>query len=600
MDLQYFKDREEAIAAFDRLWDGNLPWVLAFSGISGQGKTSLMDYLAATRCQLQRMPFAFIGLAGYVENLPGLLDHLLDQQAIRSAIPARTFQGYRRAYTDCLNELNQRKLALQLRQEMLNATGSTQTMNVNLLETLEKMEREALLTLLPEWIKCLQEIKQAKIIIFADDYDFFQDRTSRENLNFLWMSLAQAVDHQPNLRIILASREGIRFTNDIPPLRRGLGEQPLSELNLQDSQALMKDLGVQDAGYCQAVYERLAHGHPLLTELAAQVWLKSESHFSFLQVPLVASQPAAARWLLERILERISARQRQAIEQAGILRWFNRDVLNAIIDEALSADDFRELTRLALFIRPANHKESWACHPVVRQVLLAYLSQEAPGAYLLAHQRSAAYFAGHQQELEALYHHLAADDSEAFDTWLERVNNAGFRFNHADWASLIEIAAAPEMHFSAQQQAEISFQAGRRFYYRMEMDAALASYQQALELFRAVGDRLGEANTLFGLAKMSLASSEPEQREVGAAHLQNALNIYREVGDRSGQCNILFFWAQWLAKNVSAKDALPFAQEAYTLGMSFAPGHPVTEYMGQFVHALQDFLARNGETPQPE
>ena len=64
--LQHFTDRDGAIAAFDALWDAgrSLPHFLAFDGLSGVGKSTLVDFLIETRCKPQQMPHALIDFEG--------------------------------------------------------------------------------------------------------------------------------------------------------------------------------------------------------------------------------------------------------------------------------------------------------------------------------------------------------------------------------------------------------------------------------------------------------------------------------------------------------------------------------------------------------
>jgi tetratricopeptide (TPR) repeat protein len=133
--------------------------------------------------------------------------------------------------------------------------------------------------------------------------------------------------------------------------------------------------------------------------------------------------------------------------------------------------------------------------------------------------------------------------------------------------------------------------------FRDERDAALESYRQALELFRAVGARLGEANTLKAIGQAYLTAGDQQKYAEGAQLLQSALDIYRQIGALSGQANTLFLWARWLASMGQPAEALPFAQEAYDLGQRFAPGHPVTEYFGQFVAALQSAAQQPSANP---
>ena len=62
--------------------------------------------------------------------------------------------------------------------------------------------------------------------------------------------------------------------------------------------------------------------------------------------------------------------------------------------------------------------------------------------------------------------------------------------------------------------------------FRKEMDAALASYAQALDLFRAVGARLGEANVLSSLGQLYVLEESEKAEEL----LNEAIVIYQDIG----------------------------------------------------------------------
>jgi tetratricopeptide (TPR) repeat protein len=49
--LQHFTDRQDQINAFDALWPGDGRWLLAFSGVSGNGKFTLINWLIETACK---------------------------------------------------------------------------------------------------------------------------------------------------------------------------------------------------------------------------------------------------------------------------------------------------------------------------------------------------------------------------------------------------------------------------------------------------------------------------------------------------------------------------------------------------------------------
>jgi len=72
--------------------------------------------------------------------------------------------------------------------------------------------------------------------------------------------------------------------------------------------------------------------------------------------------------------------------------------------------------------------------------------------------------------------------------------------------------------------------------FKAQTDAALASYSAALDLFRSVGDRLGEANTLMSIGDVQQFK---KQTDAALASYSAALDLFRSVGDRLGEANTL-------------------------------------------------------------
>ncbi len=61
-------------------------------------------------------------------------------------------------------------------------------------------------------------------------------------------------------------------------------------------------------------------------------------------------------------------------------------------------------------------------------------------------------------------------------------------------------------------------------------------HQQALALFREIGDRNGQANTLNNLGHVDLRQCRYEQ---ATSHHRQALSLFREIGDRTGEAEAL-------------------------------------------------------------
>ena len=69
------------------------------------------------------------------------------------------------------------------------------------------------------------------------------------------------------------------------------------------------------------------------------------------------------------------------------------------------------------------------------------------------------------------------------------------------------------------------------------MTIALQSYAQALDLFRDVGDRLGEANTILSLSDVARSQGDYSQADEG---YRTALSLYQAIGDRYSQARVYY------------------------------------------------------------
>ncbi|MEG4801049.1 tetratricopeptide repeat protein [Microcoleus sp. ARI1-B5] len=77
---------------------------------------------------------------------------------------------------------------------------------------------------------------------------------------------------------------------------------------------------------------------------------------------------------------------------------------------------------------------------------------------------------------------------------------------------------------------------GQEQYENREFEASLNSYQQALSIYRISGDRAGECNVLYNLG---IAYDIFNRYEKAIEYFQQSLDLAREIGDRSFQGRIL-------------------------------------------------------------
>jgi hypothetical protein len=118
---------------------------------------------------------------------------------------------------------------------------------------------------------------------------------------------------------------------------------------------------------------------------------------------------------------------------------------------------------------------------------------------------------------------------------------------------------------------------------------ALALYEEALPLRRAVGDRAGEATTLTNMAAVYDATGQPQR---ALALYEEALPLRRAVGDRAGEANTLSLLAVLLYQNLNRPaEAVQHLQQAIAVleatGLDRAASGTTIERMRQVLTMMQ-------------
>ncbi|HKZ69768.1 MAG TPA: tetratricopeptide repeat protein [Anaerolineales bacterium] len=120
--------------------------------------------------------------------------------------------------------------------------------------------------------------------------------------------------------------------------------------------------------------------------------------------------------------------------------------------------------------------------------------------------------------------------------------------------------------------------------FRKQSDAALQSYQQALALFKEIGDRLGEANVLQSKGKLFVVTGKGDE---GLKLLQESLSLYEAIGDMTSGVNIYFFLAQVMASSGRYKEAIPLAEKVIAIIERVDSSHPALQTVRDFLQQLQ-------------
>ena len=538
--LCHFTDRQDAIVAFDALWPGDRAWVLAYTGMSGNGKTTLIDFLIETRCKPAGIPWAildFEGSRGLVlrTDWRALLDTLASQWGLAAHVTYTAGRETARAEYEAIHRSLQVRIDQKAEQGQI--TGSPITIDACQNEAVRQADQRARHTTGAGLLAAAATTcGDRPLALFLDTYELLSRAADKQYAGWLWAWLTGAATRLPGLRVIVGSRAPL---DDFP--RRELRRKPIHVFGRDDSDHLLRKLSVDDPAWRTAVFERLAGGHPLLTEMAADLWRdaqESDQPLPVEAIPTLAGQEQAVEWLTGRILDRLTEPIKSTVRWAALLRRFDQETLAAVLpDDAghLSDDDMERLRRYS-FVSPSRVGSGWACHDLLRRVQNAYLSANKPRAWRAFHIRAAAHFVAEEGMVEAIYHGLMASDQAALDAWRERTHASYLRLDWPRWSALLEVVESPELPSSPALESQARFWRGQWHRWRYEMPAALDSYRQALALFRAVGDRLGEANTIYAMGEVARKTREYAEAQ---QHYQWALQTYEAIGDRLGQANVL-------------------------------------------------------------
>jgi tetratricopeptide (TPR) repeat protein len=127
------------------------------------------------------------------------------------------------------------------------------------------------------------------------------------------------------------------------------------------------------------------------------------------------------------------------------------------------------------------------------------------------------------------------------------------------------------------------------YYATGQPQRALALFEEALPIRRAVGDRAGEATTLNNMALVYADTGQPQR---ALELFEEALPIRREVGDRAGEAATLYNLALLLYQSLNRPtEAVQHLQQAIavleTTGLDRAASGTTVEQMRQALATMQ-------------
>ena len=364
--LEDFAGREEQIRAFEGLLKPRgSKWVMLVQGISGTGKSLLVDWLRENRCA---------GIASAKVTLSPSLNEFDFLHRFTNQLDRRVAETYARQSAELESEAQ--------RNPLVNLTYSpTTTMKASLGGSIKESAQSGELNLnLGEYAAAAERDKRARHLEALE--------SSLAPLSGqVWVLFIDESEHlaNPSLSRFIFEELGPRLHAGFPGFRLYLTGQevpqssfaPHERLYFQldsftqvETARLLEAVGVDDREAHQALYE-FSSGHPLLVGMVLEDLTWRGGGFDlqdFRQAIADLDEGARTRWIYDRVIARFQhTTARKTAADLALFEWFDLGLLRAIYGEEIDAEAFQEMVAWT-FVKSLETGR-WRCHDAIRKLL---------------------------------------------------------------------------------------------------------------------------------------------------------------------------------------------------------------------------------------
>ena len=529
--LSYFVGRKSQRAAFDAMWTQNEAWLMAYLGASGHGKSVLLNYLAEFHCKPQKIPFVLIDLhSPILHGDPFALAARLGAE-LRPFLKDKNWRAFEKQRRAVQSDLANRRAQIT---QNIHAEGSGRIENVaqNARVMLE-IEDVAYHRLADVLLECAADLPDERMVFFFDTYEMMQRSGNAALSGWLWDRVFENLWlDKPEIRVVLASQDALESD-----ALKTITPAAVPGFLPEETRALLQKHRVEEQKLTDAI-QRFTGGHPLLVEMAGQEAQAGRLQAHEIEKAILAKKEAD-EWLFAHVMERLPKALQQAAQWAALLRGFNHDSLSRLLEPfeiKLDEPQFRRLERMSFVLRDAGR---FRCHDLIRHMQHRRQSERRPETLRDFYQRAKAYAEertrGENGQLDAMYYNFVLEEDQAHGVWQEAVDDAQGNWRRERWGQLIGVGKDAGPLLRRATHADIQHRRGKYLYYQNRWNASLEAHNAALALFRAVGDRLGEANTLQAMGDVYRFQDKYDE---ALKTYDAALALFRAVGDRLGEANL--------------------------------------------------------------
>ncbi|MEM9953473.1 MAG: hypothetical protein AAF846_17835, partial [Chloroflexota bacterium] len=328
MISQNYIERPDARKEYEKFLDSD-SLVFCIHGFSGHGKSTLIRQIQQTNYADEDNPFAIYDfISGY--DFAALLNGIFEQ--LCTDFQSESYKFYSNSRDSVLMQRGNQKI--EISQEMINSVASNQIINANLRETVDALDSQVRQRLTEVWLDSLSSIIKPNTVLFFDSFERFINQSLVSDLQWFWQTLERLQKRISTLKVVVCSQiQEIRMSDAVM--------FELKTFTTSQSQNLLSEMGVDDSGYANAIYEKLAQGHPLVTTLGGKLWLSKSGKVSSDEIPNVGTISEAVRWVHGQIIEALEEPLRSIMRWGALLRVFHLDLLKVVLPNTnLTSDDF--------------------------------------------------------------------------------------------------------------------------------------------------------------------------------------------------------------------------------------------------------------------
>jgi hypothetical protein len=533
-----FVDRKEAIDLFERFIDFEKPIkkpFLNFYGMSGIGKSFLIDYLTET--YLHNIAFIHISFE------PGAGDYdynFIINQIIRVLRPktdaAESFRQFKEKRDQWLDE--SKKQINRIENTILASGGSTidiGTSSQNV--TLEKLRTETRHRITQAFFDALDKIAPGPLLIILDAIENLLPETGIEKetpdyAGWLINFLLQIADIMPTARVMLSGRNHIRYDS----LNTKCNFWELLHLPSDDVVDYLQQLGIKDEDLISAIYG-ITNGYSLSVAMAGELWIESkgslcEEDLTTEEFTHAYNNKLVPELLMRRIMDRADDHIKPMIKYAGFFRYFTYQVLKETLIPDLREEDFQRFIKYSFISKTGRH---YQYHAELRRLVTGnYLEQDSKN-FRRDHETIYQYF-NNQESIEKdndrrnhdeqFYYGIYGQVEGVFEEW----ENTCYRYYNT-WQTenlklILDMIDEIQQLFSDKQKSDIYSAKGKLFERYYEWDKALEHYFKSEQILIDVGDKAGLGTTYNNIGLIYYQQND----KTAIRYIDRSVAIFTKLG----------------------------------------------------------------------